>query len=94
MKCFGLTDKGKIREDNQDCFIIEKCEKKYDFVYFSLNINKAADLAIEAFAVAKKSHPEINLLVVGDYDEDFKQHLDDRIKELAITESIVFTGKL
>ena len=28
MKCFGLTDKGKIREDNQDCFIIEKCEKK------------------------------------------------------------------
>lgn len=28
MKCFGLTDKGRIREDNQDCFIIEKCEKK------------------------------------------------------------------
>lgn len=28
MKCFGLTDKGMIREDNQDCFIIEKCEKK------------------------------------------------------------------
>ncbi len=28
MKCFGITDKGKIREDNQDCFIIEKCEIK------------------------------------------------------------------
>ena len=28
MKCFGVTDKGRIREDNQDCFIIEKCEKK------------------------------------------------------------------
>ena len=28
MKCFGLTDKGKKRADNQDCFIIEKCEKK------------------------------------------------------------------
>ena len=25
MKSFGLTDKGKVRKDNQDCFIIEKC---------------------------------------------------------------------
>ena len=32
MKCFGLTDKGKIREDNQDCFIIERCEKKSCFL--------------------------------------------------------------
>ncbi len=28
MKCFGLTDKGKIRKDNQDSFIIEKCEAR------------------------------------------------------------------
>lgn len=28
MKCFGLTDKGKVRTDNQDSFIIEKCEAK------------------------------------------------------------------
>ncbi len=28
MKSFGLTDKGKIRKDNQDCFIIEKCEAR------------------------------------------------------------------
>ncbi|MCR5576771.1 MAG: Stp1/IreP family PP2C-type Ser/Thr phosphatase [Oscillospiraceae bacterium] len=28
MKSFGLTDKGKVRKDNQDCFIIEKCEPK------------------------------------------------------------------
>ena len=26
MKSFGLTDKGSIRKDNQDCFIIERCE--------------------------------------------------------------------
>ncbi|MBR3293272.1 MAG: Stp1/IreP family PP2C-type Ser/Thr phosphatase [Oscillospiraceae bacterium] len=26
MKSFGLTDKGMIRKDNQDCFIIERCE--------------------------------------------------------------------
>ena len=25
MKSFGLTDKGKVRKDNQDCFIIESC---------------------------------------------------------------------
>ena len=73
---------------------LEPCEKSFDFVYFSLNINKAADLAIEAFAIAKKSHPEINLLVVGDYDGDFKRQLDARIKELGITESVVITGKL
>ncbi len=28
MKSYGLTDKGRIRKDNQDCFIIEKCEAK------------------------------------------------------------------
>ena len=28
MKSFGLTDKGKIRKDNQDSFIIEKCDPK------------------------------------------------------------------
>ena len=28
MKSFGLTDKGKVRKDNQDCFIIEKCQSK------------------------------------------------------------------
>ena len=28
MKSFGLTDKGRVRKDNQDCFIIEKCEAK------------------------------------------------------------------
>lgn len=28
MKSFGLTDKGAIRKDNQDCFILEKCETK------------------------------------------------------------------
>lgn len=28
MRSFGLTDKGKVRKDNQDCFIIERCEAK------------------------------------------------------------------
>lgn len=28
MKSFGLTDKGAVRKDNQDCFILEKCEAR------------------------------------------------------------------
>ena len=28
MKSFGLTDKGKVRQDNQDSFIIESCTAK------------------------------------------------------------------
>ena len=28
MRSFGLTDKGKVRKDNQDSFIIEKCDAK------------------------------------------------------------------
>ncbi len=28
MKSYGLTDKGKVRKDNQDSYIIEKCEAK------------------------------------------------------------------
>ena len=28
MKSYGLTDKGAVRKDNQDCFILEKCEAK------------------------------------------------------------------
>ncbi len=27
MNCYGLTDRGKIRTENQDCFLIEECEK-------------------------------------------------------------------
>ena len=26
MKSYGLTDKGAVRKNNQDCFILEKCE--------------------------------------------------------------------
>ena len=28
LKSFGLTDKGKVRKDNQDCFILEICEAR------------------------------------------------------------------
>ena len=73
---------------------LDECEKKYDFVYFALNINKAADLAVEAFLVARQSHPELSLLIVGDYDEDFKHQMEERIAEAGATQNVVFTGKL
>lgn len=28
MRSYGLTDRGTVREDNQDCFIIEKCDPR------------------------------------------------------------------
>lgn len=73
---------------------IDNCEKKYDFVYFSANINKAFDLALEGFALAHKKYPNISLLVVGDYSVDYKNKVDSRIKELGLEQMITFTGRL
>lgn len=67
-------------------------EKKYDFVYFAANINKAGDFAIEAFALAHHNMPEITLNVSGSFSADFKAKLDKRITELGISDSVIFTG--
>ena len=32
MKCFGMTDKGAVRPNNEDCFLIEKCPARDCFV--------------------------------------------------------------
>lgn len=69
-------------------------KKDYDFVYFAANINKAFDLALEGFAVAHNSIKNIKLLVIGDYDFDFKNKIDLRINELSLQEAITFTGRL
>ena len=69
-------------------------EKCFDFVYFSANINKACDLAVEAFAIAKTKHPEITLDVVGLYDNAFKKKIDSRLAELHIEDSVTFEGRL
>ena len=67
-------------------------KKQYDFVYFAANISKAADWAIEAFAMAQKKHPGITLNISGGYNQDFKETLDKRIAELGITENVIFSG--
>lgn len=71
-----------------------KCEKEYDFVYFAKEIEKAADWAIEAFALAHKIHPEITLNIVGGYATQTKQKLDRRLAELDILGNVSFTGSL
>ena len=68
-------------------------EKKFDFVYFSLDISKAVDYAIEAFALAYKENPTITLDIVGGYELDFKRRLDERILELGLQDNICFEGK-
>lgn len=68
--------------------------KKYDFVYWAANINKAGDDAIEAFALAFKKNPTISLNMVGGFTEDYKHRLMSRMKELGISENVHLTGFL
>lgn len=68
--------------------------KKYDFVYFSVNINKSVDYAIEAFAIAQKQYPQITLDIIGGYSADYKRQIDNRIKELGIESNVIFEGLL
>ncbi len=67
-------------------------KKQYDFVYFAGNINKAADHAIEAFAIAQRKVPSLSINISGYCSEDYKKVLDNRIKELGIENNVFFTG--
>ena len=73
---------------------IEQSEKQYNFVYFSANISKAGEEALESFILAHKRKPNITLDIVGGYDDAFKKKLDARIKEYGIESSVTFEGRL
>lgn len=70
------------------------CKKEYDFVYFAKEIEKAADWAVEAFALAHEKRPGITLNIVGGYTAQTKQKLYKRLAELGITEKVTFSGSL
>ncbi len=72
----------------------EDSEKIFDFVYFAANINKAADLAIEAFGIAYQEVRNITLDIVGTYDSGFKHQLDMIIKKYGIQDAVTFEGHL
>lgn len=69
-------------------------QTEYDFVYYSYNINKAGDLAIEAFGLAHKKNPALTLLMIGGYDDVFKKKLDERIAYYGIQDVVTFEGLL
>lgn len=68
-------------------------EKIYDFVYFAGNINKAADYAIEAFAIAHKKKSSLSLNISGYFSESYKAQLDKRLAELGIQKCVFFSGE-
>lgn len=73
---------------------LEPSEKQYDFVYFSANISKAGEEALESFILAHKKNPTITLDIVGGYDEAFRARLDARINECGIDNCVTFEGRL
>lgn len=75
-------------EINDSC-----CDKTFDFVYFAANINKACDLAIEAFAIACNLNSNLTLNISGGYTSDYKQKIDARLEELAISDKVVISGQ-
>ena len=66
----------------------------FDFVYFASSIDKAADLAVEAFAIAHKKHPDITLDIVGRGSPAFTSNLRYRVGELGLSDAIFFEGHL
>ena len=73
---------------------LEPSEKQYDFVYFSANISKAGEEALESFILAHKKNPTITLDIVGGYDEAFRARLDARIKEYGLENCVTLEGRL
>lgn len=66
--------------------------KKYDFVYYSLNIEKAGEDAIMAFFEAYKLNPILTLDIIGGANASFYTYLKSKINELGIQNNIHFSG--
>ena len=71
---------------------IDYVEKEYDFVYFAANISKAADYALEAFALACRLRPGMTLNLSGACSQDYKKTLEDRAKALGVAKQVFITG--
>ena len=78
----------------KDPIVDQDCDKLYDFVYVAANINKAVDLAIEAFSIVHKDRPQVKLDIIGGYDYEFKQYIDALIRDYNLKDVITFEGTL
>jgi len=67
--------------------------KEFDFVYFAIDISKAADWAIKAFAIANKYYPKLTLNIVGGYTPDYKKSIDILIEKSGLSGKVYFSGK-
>lgn len=84
MKSFGLTDKGKIRQDNQDSFIIEKCDAKDCLIVAlcdGMGGAKAGGLASQLSNRSFVSYIYAKLTSRVNRAPDYKQILQDACKE-------------
>lgn len=68
--------------------------KMYDCIYFASNIEKSADLAIEAFIRAKHQLPNISMIIIGGCSDVFKKKLETLLLENGIKDSVTFLGRL
>ena len=73
---------------------LQERDTKYDFVYFSANLYKAADLAVEAFILAHKENPNITLDIIGAYSESLFDQLTKLIKKGGVEKAVFFEGRL
>ena len=74
--------------------IDNKSNKLYDFVYFSADISKAIDLAIEAFVLACNQIPNLTLNIIGRYSNDLKRQLDSKLEKNRLLQNVKFEGAL
>ena len=82
--CLALTEKQTGKNSSTS----------FDFVYFASSIDKAADWAVEAFAIAHNSHPKISLDIIGSGSVGFVENLKQRVEELGLSHSVTFEGRL
>lgn len=57
-----------------------------------LSREKNLDLLLDAFALVKKTHQDVKLLFVGDFD--YREELEKRADELGVSEDFICTGRI
>lgn len=67
-------------------------EHKFDFVYFSKEVEKAGDWAIEAFVLTFKKKPEVTMNIVGACSEAYKMMLIQRLESVGAERNVFFSG--
>lgn len=71
---------------------LEHRECEFDFVYFSKEVEKAGDWAIEAFILTFKKKPEVTMIIIGACSDSFKMMLVQRLKSVGAENNVLFLG--